>query len=267
MRQKLLELEGKHDILSEVQSASLMGIGYMELMVSMPTWLGAYKKALHEGKTDEQAIREGDRAVRLSQGAGSAKDLAAVATHNELYMRLLTMFYTPFSALYNRMRSIGHDTEGLKDAPRAAMRTFWTVIVAATLGEILSGHGPDEDEDWALWWAKNVAMYPFLSVPMLRDATSAIVDGYGYQFSPVGQALETGSRLIAGTGKALAGDKDWEELAPQAVKAFSYLVGAPTSQFMITGTYIKDLATGEADPDDLLQFAHDLIYKRQEGKR
>lgn len=264
MRQKLLELEGKTDILSQVQSASLMGIGYMELMISMPTWMGGYKKALHDGQSEEQAIRAGDRAVRLSQGSGAAKDLAAVATHNELYMRLLTMFYTPFSALYNRMRSIGHDTEGIKDAPRSAMRMFWTVIVASTLGELLSGHGPDDDEDWAVWWAEHVALYPFLSVPMLRDATSTIVSGYGYQFSPIGQALETGTRLVSGTGKAIAGEKDWEELAPQAVKAFSYLVGAPTSQLMITGTYLKDLATGDADPDDLLQFAHDLIYKRKE---
>lgn len=264
MRQKLLELEGKTDILSQVQSASLMGIGYMELMVSMPTWMGGYKKALHEGQSEEQAIRAGDRAVRLSQGSGAAKDLAAVATHSELYMRLLTMFYTPFSALYNRMRSIGHDTEGMKDAPRSAMRMFWTVIVAATLGELLSGHGPDDDEEWPVWWAEHVALYPFLSVPMLRDATSTIVSGYGYQFSPIGQALETGTRLVSGTGKAIAGEKEWEELAPQAVKAFSYLVGAPTSQLMITGTYLQDLATGDADPDDLLQFAHDLIYKRKE---
>lgn len=262
IRDKLRLLEGRTDHLAELQRVSLMGIGYMELMISMPTWIGGYKRALHEGQSDEQAVKAGDRAVRLSQGSAGAKDLAAVVTRSDTFMRLITMFYTPFSALYNRLRSIGHDTDGLDDLPRTAVRLFLTVTMAATLGELLAGHGPDKDEPWWKWWIRVQALYPFLAVPLLRDAISTAVTGYGYQFSPVAQAIETGSRLTKGMIKAVHGEKEWEELAGQSLKAFSYFVGLPTSQIVITGTYLRDLATGQESPDDLLEFAKKFLYVR-----
>lgn len=262
LRDKLRGLQGRQDLLSQIQEVSLRGIGYMELMVSMPTWVGAYKKALDEGKTDEQAVRAGDRAVRLSQGAAGAKDLAAVAGRSDTMMRLLTMFYTPFSALYNRLRSIGHDVEGLEDLPRAAVRLWLTVTVAATLGELLAGHGPDKDEPWWRWWLRVQAMYPFLAVPLLRDAISTIVSGYGYQFSPVAQALETGTRFTRSAYQAAAGEKEWAELAEQSAKVFAYFAGLPTSQLLVTGKYLRDLATGQEHPDNIFQFARDLVYSR-----
>lgn len=205
----------------------------------------------------------GDRAVRLSQGAAGAKDLAAVASRSDSMMRLLTMFYTPFSALYNRLRSIGHDTEGMRDVPRTAVRLFLTVLVAATLGELLAGHGPKgEGDDWLKWWLRTVAIYPFLGVPLLRDAISTVASGYGYQFSPIGQALETSTRLVESTKKAAMGEKEWDELAGQATKAFSYFLGLPTSQLLITGTYLHDVATGKESPDDLFEFSKKLLYPR-----
>lgn len=262
LRDKLRALQGRKDMVAQLQEVSLRGIGYMELMVSMPTWIGGYRSALDAGKTDEQAVRAGDRAVRLSQGAAGAKDLAAVAGRSDTMMRLLTMFYTPFSALYNRLRSIGHDVEGIGDLPRAAVRLWLTVTVAATLGELLAGHGPDKDEPWWRWWIRVQAMYPFLAVPLLRDAISTLASGYGYQFSPIAQALETGTRLTRSVVKAAAGEKEWEELAGQAVKVFSYFVGLPTSQLVITAKYLHDLNAGSEHPDDLFEFTKKLLYAR-----
>lgn len=262
LRDKLRALQGRKDLLAQLQEVSLMGIGYMELMISMPTWIAGYRRALAEEKTDEQAIRAGDRAVRLSQGAAGAKDLAAVAGRSDTMMRLLTMFYTPFSALYNRLRAIGHDVEGIGDLPRAAVRLWLTVTVAATLGEILAGHGPDKDEPWWRWWMRVQAIYPFLAVPLLRDAISTLSSGYGYQFSPIAQALETGTRLTRSAYKAAAGEKEWEELAAQAIKAFSYFVGLPTSQLIITGKFLQDLNNGSEHPDDLFEFTKKFLYSR-----
>jgi hypothetical protein len=48
--------------------------GIADRMVSMPTWLGAYRKTLAEGGSEETAISApGIRAVRLSQGAAARK--------------------------------------------------------------------------------------------------------------------------------------------------------------------------------------------------
>lgn len=269
VRDQLRVLEGKTDALSELKQTSMMAIGYVELMVSMPSWFGAYYKALDAGQDEEAAVRMGDRAVRLGQGAGGAKDLAAVAAKSDAIMRVLTMFYSPFSALYGRLRTIGHDVNGIGDAPGAAFRLFWVVVVAATLGELAAGHGPDDkkEESWLAWWLKSMAAYPFLAVPMLRDAISAITTGYGYQFSPMAQALKVTADTVKTAEGAIAGDKELGDLAAKTVQAMSYLVGLPTGQLTITGTYLYDLANGTAHPDNLFQFAKGFLYKRTKEER
>lgn len=269
IRDNLRQLEGKTDLLSQIQEVSLQAIGYMELMVSMPSWYGGYYKALNAGMTDEEAVRMGDRAVRLGQGAGGSKDLASIASRSDQFTRLITMFYTPFSALYGRLRSIGHDFGGLKDVPGLAFRLFWTVTVAATLGELASGHGPDKkkDEDWLAWWLRSMAAYPFLSVPFLRDAVSSITSSYGYQFTPMAQALKVTTDTLRSGAKVIEGDKDPADFAEKAVQAFSYLVGLPTGQLTITGTYLYDLAEGKANPDDLFEFSKGILYRRSKEER
>lgn len=269
IRDNLRMLEGKTDLLSQVKETSLMAIGYVELMVSMPSWFAGYYKGLAQGLSDEDAVRLGDRAVRLGQGAGGAKDLAAVAAKSDALTRLLTMFYTPFSALYGRLRAVGHDVNGIGDAPGAVFRLFWVVLVAATLGELASGHGPDKkkDEEWLAWWLRSVALYPFLAVPLLRDTISAITTGYGYQFTPMAQAMKVTADTVR-TAKGYAmGDKELADFAEKAVQAFSYLLGLPTGQFTITGTYLYDLAHGNTHPDNLFEFAKGMLYKRSKDER
>lgn len=264
MRDLFRTLEGRSDMLAQLQEFSLMAIGYSELMVSMPTWLGAYQKALQAGSSDEEAVRAGDRAVRLSQGAAGAKDLAAIAARSDQLTLVLTMFYTPFSALYGRLRDIGHQFGGVKDVPKAVLRLFWTVVVAATLGELASGRTPDEDkdEDWLTWWLQAVATYPFLAVPLMRDAVATVTKGYGYQFTPLAQAIETLASTVRTAKQVARDEKEWTALAEKAVKAFSYLVGLPSSQIMITGDYLWDLHNDDAEADNIFEFAHDFLYKR-----
>lgn len=77
------------------------GIGYMDRVVSVPTWLAGYNKALAEGMTEEEAAYAGDKAVRVSQGAGAPKDLAAIQRGTGKWgeaLKLFTMFYSYFSA-------------------------------------------------------------------------------------------------------------------------------------------------------------------------
>lgn len=269
IRDQLRVLEGRTDLLSELKETSLLAIGYVELLISMPSWFGAYYKAIDKGMSDEDAVRMGDRAVRLGQGAGGAKDLAAVAAKSDAIMRVLTMFYSPFSALYGRLRAVGHDVRGLGDVPGAAFRLFWVVVVAATLGELAAGRGPDDkkDESWLAWWLKAIGAYPFLAVPMLRDAMSAITTGYGYQFSPMAQALKVTADTVTTAKQTAAGEKDLEDFALKSVQALSYLVGLPTGQLTITGTYLYDLAHGTAHPDNIFQFAKGLLYRRTKEER
>lgn len=265
MRDKLRLLQGRKDWLADFQQFALRGIAWADMMVSLPTWLAGYQKALDQGRSQEDAVHAGDRAVRLSQGAGGAKDLASVMSRNDTLMRILTMFYTPFNALYNRLRDVGHSVHGIGDAPQAALRLWWVWLVPAVVGELLAGRSPDgDDEDDFDWWARQVLLYPTLAIPFVRDVAAGSFGEFGYQLSPIAQVGNSVARTVKTAGKVLEGDAELEDLAARALKTTGYLLGLPTGQLEITGGYLYDLAIGDADPEDLGEFMHDMLYRRRE---
>ena len=264
LRDKLRLLEGREDFLAKVQDTALRGIAWADMMVSLPTWLGAYHQAVDGGADVDTAVKAGDRAVRLSQGAGGAKDLAAVMARSDTLMRLLTMFYTPFNALYNRLRDIGHDVGGVRDVPRAALRLWWVWLLPAVMGELLAGRPPDDDEEPDEWALKAIALYPSLAVPFVRDVVGGAFGDFGYQLSPVAQVGASVATTIKKAKGVAAGDEELDALAKSALKTTGYLVGLPTGQLQITGGYLFDLAAGDADPEDLGDFAHDFLYRRRD---
>lgn len=274
MKDVLLKTRGEHGIMVAVQRSAFFLTGMADRTVSIPTWLGAYNQALAEGMSEEDATRSGDRAVRLSQGSGGAKDLAAVQRNSEL-MKLLTMYYTPFSVLYARLRDMGHTTKGMRDLPHAAARALVLVILPAVLGELLVGRGPDDDEDKVMWAARKALLYPFATMPVIRDLVNWQIDPAltklsggalhfqpGYKLSPVVQAIEKIGGLPGKVIDGMTGDRQWDDVAWDALEASGYMFGLPTAQPRITAEYLTDLWTGSASPEDAGQALHDILFRR-----
>ena len=180
------------------------------------------------------------------------------------WTRLITMFYTPFSALYSRLRNVSHETKGMKDAPNALLRLFWVWMVPATVGALASGNGPDDDEGWGEWWIKTAGVYPFAALPGFRDIMNMVVGDYGYSFTPIARAGESIGKAVNSAVDMAQGEGDMDKLAGDTFKASGYLLGLPTGQIGITGGYIKDLIEGDDAPDGLGEFAHDMVFRRKE---
>ena len=87
---------------SFMETKGFVPMGVIQMAFSdLPTWNGAYAKALTENGGDiEAAARYADAVVERTQVGGAEKDLAAVQRGSELG-KLMTMFYSYFSALYN----------------------------------------------------------------------------------------------------------------------------------------------------------------------
>lgn len=264
---------GETGILPAVRRTAFYATGVMDMAVSMPTWMGAYKQALTEGKSEEDAIRAGDRAVRLSQGAAGAKDMAAVQRNNEL-TRLLTMYYGPFSALYARLRDVGESTSSMKDLPKAAARLMALVVFPAIIGELLAGRGPDDDEDEVWWAARKVALYPLAAIPVVRDFSGLTEQwminliGNGnmefkpeYRLSPIVSAIDKVSRIPSKIGDVVIGEKDFDEVAWDVFESSGYVLGLPTAQARITGEYLQKLLTGETSPEDAADVLKGLFFR------
>lgn len=277
-RDALLRMRGEGGMLADVRRTAFFLTAYADKAVSVPAWLGAYQQALAEGKSEEDAIRAGDRAVRLSQGAGGAKDLSRVQNSNEL-MRLLTMYYTPFNVLYARLRDVGHQTavQGIGYLPKAVARLTALVMIPAVLGDLLAGRGPDDDED-EVWWAiRKTLLYPVATIPVVRDMAgyleAALIKASGegemkfppsYKLSPVMGAIEKVARLPGKIADAATGEKPVDDVVFDTVETSGYVLGLPTSQVRITGEYLWDLLTGQTSPDNAVEIMRDALFRREQ---
>jgi hypothetical protein len=272
VRDSLRKLRGDRSPLAAIQRSAFYLTAMADRQVTIPTWLGAYRQAQAEGLNEEDSIRAGDRAVRLSQGAAGAKDLASVQRDNEL-MKLLTMYYTPFSVLYARMRDVGATTRRVKDMPRAVARMLALVIMPAVMGEILAGRGPEEEEDETWWAIRKMLLYPLASVPILKEGSGVIeasminLTGEGemkfqpsWRLTPVAGAVEKVGKTFMKTSDVLAGNREFNEVGWDMFETSGYIFGLPTRQVRISGEYTMDVLNDERNPESPQQFMYEVLY-------
>jgi hypothetical protein len=241
IRDQLRTLTGKTGKLDAAKRFAYYGIGFMDKVVSVPSWMAAYRDHLARNPDDEAgAIAHADKVIRLVQGAGGAKDLAAVQRSNEL-TKLVTMFYSYFSAYYNRQRAWGRDAgraiarREYSELPHLLARQVFMTIGPAVLGQLLVGEGPDDDESYAEWAARKIAFYPVSAVPVVRDAFGVFDKGFSYSFTPAARAVdEVLVQPFLMLAKAVEGEADARKMTKQALDTVGYLFKLPTGQLSST---------------------------------
>lgn len=276
VRDAMRGLVGKDGVVAESRRFAFYGIAMMDMAVTLPTWMGAYGKALSEGLADGDAVFAADKAIRSSQGAGAAKDMAAVQRGTE-FQKLSTMFYSYFSHLYNRQRDIARsarDARSVGDVAMIAARSFWLMVVPAIFGNLISGQGPKEDDDWGEWAARKVGANVFLGVPVLRDAVNLIERKWSgefasYQATPAARAVDVIERTMSDAVKAIGlregeASDDWVK---HALETSGYVFGLPTGQVGSTSQFLWDVSTGRQSPEDIADWFKGLIYGKFEDKK
>jgi hypothetical protein len=266
IRDGLRKLMGKHGAKQWVQGKAFMGIALFDAIVSIPTWLGAHEQAQAEGLTEKDAIAQADRAIRLSQGSGGAKDLAAVQRSNDM-MKLFTMFYSYFSVLYNRLRNMGRlkgmDELGYLDV---AFKSFVMVIVPAIVADLMVGRGPDDDEDAAWWALRKVLVYPFLTIPFVRDIANSFESGRPYSMTPMSRLFEMTAKLPPQIAAVANNEKELEDLLLANFDIPGYAFGLPTGQVRTTTKYLWDLDQGNVTAEDMADVFKGMLFGQHHKK-
>jgi hypothetical protein len=262
--------------LTDAKRFAFHGIGYMDRVVSIPTWLGAYNKALAEGRTEEEAVYAGDKAIRLSQGAAGPKDLAAVATGQGRFgeaFKWLTMFYSYLSTVYSRQRNLGRDVRraSVTDLPGLMARAWWLIVVPPLLAEILSGRGPDDDED-AAWWAfKRMVSQSVGAIPGVRDIAEPVFAGltgdfsFGYRLSPVQAGGESVVKVAKDAGRIYRGEET-KRATRDVMEMAGYFTGLVPGQLAASTQFLVDVGHGEADPEGFAQWYEGLTKGKMSEK-
>ncbi|PQM29398.1 acetyltransferase [Sphingopyxis lindanitolerans] len=258
IRSTIAKMAGRNNPLTAAKRFAFHGIGYMDRVVTVPTWIGAYNRALHEGKTDEQAVYYADKAIRSTQGSASAKDLAAVATGQGQwggFFKLSTMFYSYVSTVYQRQRTLARDARGagVKDIPQLMARAWWLMVVPPLLSELLAGRGPDDDEDWGSWAFSNMLFQLVGAIPVVRDAAHPLYDkiagnrSFDYQLSPIQRSVQTVINA-AGMVPDIVTGEDTTNATRTMLEATGYLTGMVPGQFAQSVQFLVDVGYGEQDP-------------------
>lgn len=250
-------------------AAWFMFVTYMDMSASIPTWIGAYHKALEGNveniqKDDENAaIEYADSLVRTTQSSGNVEDLAAIQRGREL-QKLFTMFYSSWSVLYNQYRKAGFEAVSDKNIPKlfGAMTLMW--FAPAVLESVIRGQAPDDDESWIAWLIKNEFFYPFSAIIGVRDIAYSVEKAFKtgrkeYEGSPVVSAFEAGIGTLIGFKNLVNDDEVTRSNMKDAALTVGYFAQLPTKQIWKTSEYFYSWLTGEEQPDTLAEGVYRAI--------
>jgi hypothetical protein len=155
-------------------------------MVDVPTWLGAYEKAIAEGNAEDRAVALADQAVIDSQGGGQLKDLAAIQRGNA-GQKLFTNFYSFFNTTYQRAVENYRATD-FKDplgvgklAANYLLLFTLPVVWSWALKEALRGDGDDDEEEILKRLAMDQINYLLGTMVLAREIGAAVSGFAGYQ--------------------------------------------------------------------------------------
>lgn len=232
-------------------------------MVDVPTWYGAYEKALAAGQSDERSIQLADQAVIDAQGNGQIKDLSAIERGGPA-LKLFTVFYSFMNTAFNL--GVAQTMTANTPAKKAKLAADYLLLysVPAVLGSMMKealtpGGG---DEDWDKLAKKLVAeqlSYLMGMMVVVREfgEVAKIVSGAegvrGYQ-GPAGVRLI--SDTIKFTQQAKQGEFD-DAFRKAAINLIGDFTGLPAAQVNRTITGVQALSEGETKNPAAVLFGFD----------
>lgn len=254
------------------------GITMLDMGSALPTWMGAYNRALHEGAAEADAVYQADKAVRNAHGGAGSKDLSRVQRGNEV-QKLATMFYTYWNHFYNRTRDTaraaaqipGKVGEGdyagaRRDFAMVLARSWWYLVLPSIIHGLIKAPASQDENRW--WWlAKTVGMAPLSGIPVVRDIASALERGREYSFSPIEQLVNTFMATAKDAEHAATGQPVSDRWAQHAIATAGYTTGLPVGQFARTGEFLWDVHEGKQTPQDLADWYRGLATGRMKAGR
>jgi len=154
--------------------------------IAMPTWIGAYNKALREGMSEEAASRYGDKMVRETHSTGFTKDLSGIQDPKAGPAGEFIKLATVFMGYQNSMWNLKSDMVlAARDGQlgKAAYQALWLSLATPIVSALVKGHWPQENgelskdpKEWLAWMAESVVTDMFAGLPLVRDVGEAAID-------------------------------------------------------------------------------------------
>lgn len=251
---ELHEIKGRvskgHSKARTIYDASLfMLMQKMQLVADVPTWIGAYEKALAQWQDEASAVALADQAVLDSQGGGQTKDMAEFQRKHPF----LTMFYSYFNTTLNLAAESTAATDFKNPLALAgwasdmAMLLVIPALAPAMLLALMRGDECDDVEECGKKLLEAQAGYLLNLMIGVREI-SGPVSGFDYAGPPAGRIVQELSR----TGTQIAQGEADEALATSTISLLGVSLGIPTTQILRSYRGWKAWEDGEAPASSVL---------------
>ncbi len=225
----------------------------VQQVVDVPTWWGAYEKAIAAGNEETRAVALADQAVIDAQGGGQTKDLSAIERGGPT-LRLFTVFYSFMNTALNLgvAQTMGANTP----AKRAKLAVDYLMLytVPAVLGYTLKAaltpgdSGDDDLEEIAKKLAAEQLSYLMGLMVVVREfnEVAKMVTGnpsFGYQ-GPAGVRAISDAQKFGQQAMQVEFDDAFRKSAFNLIGDFT---GLPAAQINRTLTGTQALAEGKTE--------------------
>ncbi len=242
--------------------AAYFPIVVAQMLVDLPTWLGAYNKALSEGKADADAVAVADRILLDSQGSGNLSEISGVE-RGGAWSKLFTVYYTFFNTALQIAMVSGH-TKGKMETARDLMLVLLMQPIMETFLREALKVGPDDDESDEDWWrrmalasAGNVVEFNAGMLVGIREGSSflkAAITGENEQYrgpTALRKITDTGTFLMS-LRKAIENGEVDERVVRQAISVTADWTGWPLPVVPVTRAIKGYNALDEGKTDNKL---------------
>ena len=221
-----------------------------QTMVDVPTWLGAYEKAISEFYDDDVAIHIADQAVKDSQGGGEEVDQSGIERGSPL-VKVFTAFYGFMGTTLN---TAVMTTSKERERGKIASNLLLTVVAPVVLGTLfkeamMPGDGDDEP----------------LSEKLIKEEISFLfglfagIREFSFLFNPKtsGYQAPVGLRFISDVGnfkeQMMQGEFD-DAFRKSFINLIGDTTGAPAVQINRTINGAEAIASGKTQNPAALAF-------------
>ncbi len=146
------QVKGQTKVRRAIDSSAYFLMLRAQQVADIPTWWGAYEKALSEGIGEDRAIALADQAVIDSQGGGSLKDQSAIERGGPA-LKLFTTFYSFFNVSLNlgAGAAMTADSKAKLAADYLLLYSVPVVLAAALKDALTPGDSGDWEDPEKIW--------------------------------------------------------------------------------------------------------------------
>ncbi|CAB4124847.1 hypothetical protein UFOVP61_41 [uncultured Caudovirales phage] len=242
-------VQGEDGALNAVKKNAYFLMMQFQRMVDVPTWHGAYEKAISEGNDEVRSVALADQAVIDSQGGGETKDLSAIERGGPA-QKLFTTFYS----FMNTVANLGYASARTDSVGKKAANVMLLAVMPAMLGALLKDAltpGDSGDDDWKKLSKKLLGeqlSYLMGLMVVSREFGEAGKTAAGLSDHPRDYSGPAGVRMVGDTytfAKQLGQGELDDSFRKAAVNLVGDFAGLPSAQINRSITGAKALKEGK----------------------